>query len=157
MKKVIDNMDKWNEIMKQLHSVLESQIDALEPAPVQQIDEAEWETVSFDGTEKDNSAWLALISEYIRSATSFEIQCWEDEVEEMILALQYGDIKPSNWKKGTIVEGTVTPDFIRMVLEMPKPKDREIYNKMTPFFDIAFDNGFSSQHYGTEVIIKKKR
>jgi len=157
LKKVIDNMDKWNEIMKQLHSVLESQIDALEPAPVQQIDEAEWETVSFDGTEKDNSAWLALISEYIRSATSFEIQCWEDEVEEMILALQYGDIKPSNWKKGTIVEGTVTPDFIRMVLEMPKPKDREIYNKMTPFFDIAFDNGFSSQHYGTEVIIKKKR
>ena len=152
-------MDKMNEIMKQLQNVLESQVDALEPAPFQPIDgeEWEWETVSFDGKEKDNSAWLALISEHIRSATSFEIQCWEDEVEEMILALQYGEIKPSNWKKGTIVEGSVTPDFIRMVLEMPKPMDREIYNKMTPFFDIAFDNGFSSQHYGTEVIIKKKR
>ena len=152
-------MDNLNAIMKQLHSVLYTQVDELEPAPFQPEGEAEreWETVSFDGTEKDNSAWLALISEHIRSATSFEIQCWEDEMEEMILALQYGEIKPSNWKKGTIVKGIVTPDFTRMVLEMPKPKDREIYNKMTPFFDIAFDNGFSSQHYGTEVIIKRKR
>lgn len=72
-------------------------------------------------------------------------------------ALQYGEIKPSNWKKGTIVEGIVTSDFIRMVFEMPKPMDREIYNKMTPFFSIAFDNCFFSEHYGTEVIIKKKR
>ncbi len=111
-------MDKMNEIMKQLHSVLESQMEALEPAPFQPVDEAEWEweTFSFDGTEEDNSAWLALISEYIRTAKSFEIQCWEDEVEEMILALQYGEIKPSDWKKGTIVEGTVTTEFIRMVL-----------------------------------------
>lgn len=144
-------MDKLNDIMKQLQNVLESHVDTLEPVPFQPVEDAKWETFSFDGTEKDNSAWLALISEYIRSATSFEIQCWEDEVEEMILALQYGEIKPSNWKKGTLVEGIITPDFIRMVLEMPKPKDREIYNKMTPFFSIAFDNGFSSQHYGTEM------
>ncbi|MBO5336493.1 MAG: hypothetical protein J6A94_05095 [Lachnospiraceae bacterium] len=152
-------MDKLNDTMKQLQNNLESQVEALEPAPFQPVDgeEWEWETVSFDGTQKDNTAWLALISEHIKSAKSFEIQCWEDEVEEMILAPQYGEIKPSNWKKGTIVEGIVTSDFIRMVLEMPKPKDRESYNKMTPFFDIAFDNGFSSQHYGTEVIIKKKR
>lgn len=150
-------MDKLNDIMKQLQNAMESQVDALEPAPFQPVEDAEWETFSFDGTEKDNSAWLVLISEYIRSATSFEIQCWADEVEEMILALQYGEIKPSNWKKGTIVEGTVTSDFIKMVLEIPKPKDTEIYNKMTPFFSIAFDNGFSSEHYGTEVIIKKKR
>ena len=152
-------MDKLNDTMKQLQNNLESQVESLEPAPFQPVDgeEWEWETVSFDGTQKDNTAWLALISEHIKSAKSFEIQCWEDEVEEMVLALQYGEIKPSNWKKGTIVEGIVTSGFIRMVLEMPKPKDRESYNKMTPFFDIAFDNGFSSQHYGTEVIIKKKR
>ena len=149
-------MDKMNEIMKQLQSALEGQMDALESAPFQQAEEAEWETVSFDYTVKDNLAWLELISEHMKSAKRFEIQCWEDEVEEMILALQYGDIKPSNWKKGTIVEGTVTTDFIRMVLDMPKPKDTEIYNKMTPFFSIAFDNGFSSEHYGTEIIIKKK-
>ena len=67
-------MDKMNEIMKQLQNVLESQVEALEPAPFQPVDEAEWEweTVSFDGTQKDNSAWLVLISEYIRSATIME-------------------------------------------------------------------------------------
>ena len=147
-------MEKTTDVMNQLMAALGEQLMELTPAePIE--DPGEWEMVSFDFTERDNSAWLALISEHIRSAKSFEIQCWEDEVEEMILALQYGEIKPSNWKKGTIVEGTVTPDFIRMVLEMPKPKDTEIYNKMTPFFSIAFDNGFSSEHYGTEVIIKK--
>ena len=147
-------MEKTTDVMNQLMAALGEQLMELTPAEPTE-DPGEWETVSFDFTEKDNSAWRALISEHIRSAKSFEIQCWEDEVEEMILALQYGEIKPSNWKKGTIVEGTVTPDFIRMVLEMPKPKDTEIYNKMTPFFSIAFDNGFSSEHYGTEVIIKK--
>ena len=76
-------MDNLNAIMKQLHSVMDTQVDELEPAPFQPEDEAEWEweTVSFDGTQKDNSEWLALTSEYIRSATSFEIQCWEDELE----------------------------------------------------------------------------
>lgn len=147
-------MEKTTDVMNQLMTALGEQLMELTPAETTE-DPGEWETVSFDFTEKNNSAWLAIISEHIRSAKSFEIQCWEDEVEEMILALQYGEIKPSNWKKGTIVEGIVTPDFIKMVLEMPKPKDTEIYNKMTPFFSIAFDNGFSSEHYGTEVIIKK--
>jgi len=147
-------MEKTTDVMNQLMAALGEQLMELTPAEPTE-DPGEWETVSFDFTEKNNSAWLAIISEHIRSAKSFEIQCWEDEVEEMILALQYGEIKPSNWKKGTIVEGIVTPDFIKMVLEMPKPKDTEIYNKMTPFFSIAFDNGFSSEHYGTEVIIKK--
>lgn len=149
-------MDKMNEIMNQLQSALKDQIDTLEPVLFQPADDAEWETVSFDGTAKDNSAWRKLISEHIKTAVAFEIQCWEDEVEEMILALQFGEIKFSNWKKGVIVEGIVTPDFIKMVLEMPKPRDTGIYNKMTPFFSIAFDNGFSSEHYGTEVILKKK-
>lgn len=150
-------MDKVSEIMKQLSNVLENQIGSLKPAEIQPTEDVEWETVSFDFTAKDNTEWKELVSGHIRSAKTFEIQCWNDEIEELILALQYGEIKPSDWKKGTIVEGKVTPEFSSMVLDMPKPRDIEIYNKMTPFFSIAFDNGFSSEHYGTEVIIKREK
>lgn len=50
-----------------------------------------------------------------------------------------------------MITGKVTPEFAEMLLNTPKPVDIEIYNKMTPFFSIFLDNGFSSEHYGTEL------
>ena len=52
---------------------------------------------------------------------------------------------------GKIIAGKVTPDFTAFLLGLPKPTDTEVYNKMTPFFTIALDNGFWSAHYGTEL------
>lgn len=49
-----------------------------------------------------------------------------------------------------MITGEVTSEFINMLLSMEKPKDTEIYNKMTPFLD---DN-FQSCHYGTEIHIE---
>ena len=44
-----------------------------------------------------------------------------------------------------------------MILDMPKPTDVEIYNKMTPFFNIFLDDyDFQSSHYGTEIYITEK-
>lgn len=40
-----------------------------------------------------------------------------------------------------------------ILLHTAKPSDTEIYNKMTPFFSIFFENGFSSEHYGTKFHI----
>lgn len=49
----------------------------------------------------------------------------------------------------------MTPEFISMILEMPKPTDVEIYNKMTPFFNIFLDDTkFQSSHYGTEIYLE---
>lgn len=48
------------------------------------------------------------------------------------------------------VTGTVTDEFREMLLGLPKPLDTEIYNKMTPFFQIFLDDDFQSCHYGTE-------
>jgi len=45
----------------------------------------------------------------------------------------------------------VTEKFIDYLLSITKPTDTDIYNKMTPFFSIFLDNGFSSEHYGTEL------
>ena len=40
-----------------------------------------------------------------------------------------------------------------MLTHLPKPENNGLYDKMTPFFSIFFDNGFSSEHYGTEMYV----
>ena len=109
------------------------------------------EILALDDTEPDNQRWKALVEQYAKTAASFEIHCWNEETEWIALALQYGNYKQTDWAFGKIVSGSVTPEFLQMLLGLPKPTDTEIYNKMTPFFSIFFDNGFSSEHYGTEL------
>lgn len=109
------------------------------------------EYIEFDATELNNLRWKKVMFDQLKTAKTFEIHCWNMELEEMKMAFQFGDLKESCWKYGKIIQGVVTPEFICYVLNIPKPTDTEIYNKMTPFFTIALDNGFWSEHYGTEL------
>ena len=73
------------------------------------------------------------------------------EQKETEMALQYGRLKKTEWRYGKVIEGAVTKELAEFLLSLPKPSDTEVYNKMTPFFSIFLDNGFSSEHYGTEL------
>lgn len=142
-------------VFKDMENALRNMFDELEPVPYDAA-VADCEIITFDGTERDNTQWLALIETHIETAETFEIHCWTEEKEEISLALQFGAVKPDQWKYGTIITGSVTEEFKDWLLHLPKPTDRENgYNKMTPFFSIMFDNGFSSEHYGTENIIRR--
>ena len=113
--------------------------------------------VYLDRTEKDNCKWLELITKALKTAKCFEIHCWNEENDWIEFALNYGTLKDSTWRYGKIIEGEVTPEFVTMIRDMPKPTDVEIYNKMTPFFNIFLcDTNFQSCHYGTEIYIKEK-
>ena len=113
--------------------------------------------IYLDRTEKDHSKWLALIEHALKTAKRFEIHCWNEENDGIEFALKYGSLKESTWRYGKIVEGEVTPAFIDMILGMPKPIDIEIYNKMTPFFNVFLDDtDFQSRHYGTEIYIEEE-
>lgn len=121
------------------------------PAPLTpEYVDGHW-SVELDGTEKTNRKWLAYISDALKTAATFEIHCWKEETEWIDLALRYGKRKETDWPYGTIITGTVTPEFLACLLGLPKPTDTEVYHKMTPFFTIALDNGFWSEHYGTEL------
>ncbi len=137
--------------MKDLERVLTGLISELKPAPFVPDAALEYERIDFDRTEKDNSKWLTYITEALKTATTFEIHCWNEEMEWIDFALHYGKLKNADWRYGKIIVGEITPEFIKMIVELPKPSDTEIYNKMTPFFTVALDNGFSSSHYGTEI------
>ena len=136
--------------MKSLESALTDLISDLKPVPADVVP-MECETLTLDGTETTNAVWRQWMEAALAEAKTFEIHCWKEETQWIRFALNYGTVKPSDWKYGTIVEGPVTPDFTRMLLTEPKPTDREIYNKMTPVFSIFLDNGYESAHYGTEL------
>ncbi len=98
-----------------------------------------------------NDKWKELIEPHLRKSKSFEIHCWNEEAEIIRQALAFGQIKETGWQYGKVIRGEVTTAFIQYILSTGKPVDTEIYNKMTPFFSIFLDDGFSSEHYGTEL------
>ncbi len=109
------------------------------------------EEIEIDITSNSNDEWKKIISEELKNASSFEIHCWNEERKEIEMALQYGELKEKNWKYGKVIASMVTEKFVDYLLSITKPTDTDIYNKMTPFFSIFLDNGFSSEHYGTEL------
>ena len=140
-------------IRKDIESTLTGLIADLKPAPAEPVESKLTESIYFDYSEKDNTHFLALLTDALKNAKTFEIHCWNGEEEWIELALQYGVLKESDWNYGKMVTGKVTPEFADMLLGLPKPTDTEIYNKMTPFFNVFLDGKFQSCHYGTELYL----
>ena len=99
--------------------------------------------------------WNEIVRACAVVGDPFEIHCWSDESAEVKAALQFGHKVTSTWRDGTVIQGRITKEFLSYLTESRKPKDTEIYNKMTPFFTIVFGNTLHSSHYGTEIVISK--
>ena len=67
--------------IKELENILGESIGALKPVPYEPTDVVEYEEITLDRTEKDNSRWLVYISSALEDAKSFEIHCWNEETE----------------------------------------------------------------------------
>lgn len=139
--------------LKDLENVLSGMVIDLKPALETPADDICFEAIEFDYSEKDNKKWIELITRYLNTAKTFEIHCWNEETEWIEVAMKYGSIKEDDWKCGKIITGPVTNEFVQMILNLPKPTDTELENKMTPFFNIFLDDSFQSCHYGTEVFV----
>ncbi len=113
------------------------------------------ETITLDGLDAAGNLerWRGLVQQFALSASRFEVHCWEDEGEAIVLALDHGEEKAADWPHGRVFAGAVTPAFVQTLLTQPLPGEGAAVPRLTPFFSIFFDNGFSSEHYGTEVHI----
>ena len=140
-----------NEIFKDIESTLTGLIGDLKPAPTEPAESKLTESVYFDYSEKDNTHFLALLTDALKNAKTFEIHCWNEEKEEIALAFKFGKLKESDWTNGKVITGEVTAEFAEMLLAQPKPTDIEAANKMTPFFNIFLDDTFQSSHWGTGI------
>lgn len=94
--------------------------------------------------------WAELVRLMCRRATRFQIHCWHEERDELVLALRWGQLIPYPWDYGSVVEGDVTPEFVEFLASLPEPPDKELYDKRTPFFTIHLNNDYRIEHYGTE-------
>ena len=103
----------------------------------------------------DKKWWNEIVRACAVVGDPFDIHCWSDESAEVKAALQFGHKVPSTWREGTVIRGRITKEFLNFLTEAQKPKDTDIYNKMTPFFTIIFGNTLHSEHYGTEIIISR--
>ena len=110
-----------------------------------------FESIELDLSSSTNEEWKEIMRLQLASSNRFEIHCWNLEQEEISLALPFGTLEESEWQYGKIISGSVSDQFTSFLLNLPKPEDTDLYNKMTPFFSIFLDNGFSSEHYGTEL------
>ena len=103
----------------------------------------------------NNKWWKNLFIHYASKGESFEIRCWDEEIESIDLIKKYGTVQKSQTTKEIIVTGYITNELIDLIVKEDMPKDQSIYNKMTQFFTINIDKAFSSCHYGTEIYIEE--
>lgn len=101
----------------------------------------------------NNNWWKELFLHYASKGESFEIRCWDEELESIDLISKYGTVQKSQTTKEIIITGYITNQFIDLIIKEEMPKDQNIYNKMTQFFTISIDKSFESAHYGTEIYI----
>ncbi len=107
--------------------------------------------IYFDNTVTTNDEWKQAILAHAKKAQNFLILCWHPETEAIELARPFAASVVADGDKFTVIRGRVTPALLDMLVSQPKPAETAPYNKMTPFSAIHFDNGFSSEHYGTEL------
>ena len=141
----------FDDLKPDMCAVLTDLVGELTPVSAIPVNVFSGDTLYLDYTEQDNNRWMAIIKDALQTAKTFEIHCWKEETDAIALALGYGTVKDSDWRYGRVIVGTVTAEFVEMLLSQPKPTDTEAANKMTPFFNIFFDNGFQSCHWGTEL------
>ena len=103
----------------------------------------------------NNKWWKDLFIHYASKGESFEIRCWDEEIESINLIKRFGTVEKSQTTKEIIITGYITNEFIDLIVKEEMPNDQSIYNKMTQFFTINIDKAFSSCHYGTELYIEE--
>ena len=109
------------------------------------------------GNSADNNLWWKdLLRLYAVPGEYFEIHCWSDERKELQVAEQFGERACYGMPDMKIIHGTLTEKLISFLLNEKKPSDCDCYNKMTPFFTILIGEYFSSEKYGTEIILKSR-
>lgn len=96
--------------------------------------------------------WKEIIRHFAKPGDEFEIRCWNEEKEEIKIALAYGYIFKRD-KFETSIKGIVSQAMLKDLLSMPEPNDKTIYNKMTIFFTINIKYKLCSEHYGTELYL----
>ena len=76
-----------------------------------------------------------------------------DEIDAWKLVEKFGWKSRETRPAVIVVNGIITYDFIAFLTGGKKPKNSQGYNKMTPFYIVRLGKSFSSEQYGTEILL----
>lgn len=110
--------------------------------------------ITADDTLPDNQWWRKLFRLHAKKGDYFEIHYWSDETDALAAAAKYGSAACFSMPDIRIIHGTLTERLIRLFLKEEKPLAQGGYNKMIPYFTVRIGNHYSSEKYGTEVLLK---
>ena len=86
--------------MNSYEDTLKNLIGGMTVNPAAQAETVERQAVYLDRSETTDRRWKALVSERLKTAKTFEIHCWSEESEWIQVALQYGELRQTNWVHG---------------------------------------------------------
>jgi hypothetical protein len=109
--------------------------------------------ITADDSVCDNQWWKRLFELYAKPGLYFEIHCWADEADALLSAARYGDVACFGMPDIKIVHGILNERLIRSFLREAKPSDRSCYNRMVLYFTVQIGSSFSSEKYGTEILL----
>ena len=112
--------------------------------------------ISADSNVMDNHWWKKLFRMHAAVGEYFEIHCWNDEKDALQVAETFGKAACYTIPDLKIVHGHLTERLITYMEHCMKPIECECYNKMVPFFTIRIGDHFSSEKYGTEIILRSR-
>ena len=68
----------------------------------------------------NNKWWKNLFIHYASKGKSFEIRCWDEEIESIELISKFGTVKKSKTTKEIIITGDITNKFIDLIVKEEK-------------------------------------
>jgi hypothetical protein len=87
-------------------------------------------------------------------ATEFEIRCWKNEVLSIETCEKFGECVSNFETEEIVYQGKITEEFISEIINNNMTEDGRL-----KWFSIFFKKDkkiiFSSEHYGTEIIIRR--
>ena len=106
-----------------------------------------------DNLVSQNQWWKDILRLYALPGETFEIHCWSDERDALALAAKYGSPSSFTIPDIKIIHGVLTDQLIEYFLLEDRPSECSSYNRMTYFFTVRIGDGYSSESYGTEILL----
>lgn len=105
---------------------------------------------------EDNQWWLELFWKFAVPGEYFEIHCWVKERNEQIIAARFGETACFGFPNLKVFNGILTERLIHYLSEKRSTERYPFCSKNIPFYTMHIGDSFSSEDYGTRIVLKAK-
>jgi hypothetical protein len=105
---------------------------------------------------KDKRWWMEIFRMFVHSGEYFEIHCWKNELDAIGIAEQFGEIACFDIPNFKIIHGLIHERFVDFYWDELRPIDNKYYQRIVPFYTIHIGDDFSSEEYGSRILLRNR-